>query len=190
MIRCVLVINLSSILEIGPGNGLISDILKRIGYNIKTLDINESLNPYYNMDIRNMDFRDLKDEFNLIITSEIFEHIKYREFLKTLKDISLITNLLIITLPHTNLNSYFFLIDINFPLFRQKNYKFGFKINYKKVVHDFSRWRYDIDNRHYRVMGKKGYSLKKTKRDIKKNGWLIQDSFFNLKNQSNSKTNL
>ncbi|MFX0186794.1 MAG: class I SAM-dependent methyltransferase [Candidatus Hodarchaeota archaeon] len=182
LIRCILEINPLNILEIGPGNGLVSDILKKIGYNVKTLDIDESLCPDYNMDIRDMTFLNLKDEFDLVIASQIFEHIKYEEFLSVINRCSLFTKILIITLPHTNLNSYFFSIDVNFPLLHQRNFKFGFKIYRKKVFHDLSTWRYDIDNRHYWVIGKKGYPLKKIKKDIVKNGWLIQDNFFNLKN--------
>ena len=53
IIRKVLEINPSKILEIGIGNQLVNNIIKLLHYEIKGLDVDESLNPDILMDVRN-----------------------------------------------------------------------------------------------------------------------------------------
>lgn len=174
LIQCVLELDPKKILEIGPGNRLVADILKKFGYNIKVLDINASLNPDYKIDIRNNSLIDLKGQFDLIIASQVLEHIKYPEFLDVMYNISLITSNSIITLPYFNKNSYFFSFNVNFPYFNKRiiNRKGGFKLIYKKLPHFYNEV-------HEWEIGTIGFPLRKIKNSLKANGWIIKKSFFN-----------
>ena len=176
LIRCILEIEPSNILEIGVGNHLVADILKKIGYSVRTLDIDKSLNPDYNMDVRSAALLDLKNKFDLIIASQVLEHIEYSDFLKVVYNLSLITKKLILTLPYTSLNAKFYSFIIKFPLFKRKMiFQWTRKFYFKKLPH--------ISNSsHYWEIGEKNYPLRKIKKDIINNGWIIQKNFFNQNN--------
>lgn len=91
IIKCVLMIDPIKILEIGIGNRLVLDILKKIGYDIKGLDIDEKLNPDYIMDAKDEELLKFKNQFDLMISSQMLEHIKYQNCLKVMKNVSEIT---------------------------------------------------------------------------------------------------
>ncbi|KKK51420.1 hypothetical protein LCGC14_3115140 [marine sediment metagenome] len=182
LIKRVLELNPVRILEIGMGNHLVADILEKMGYYIKVLDYDKSLNPDYVLDVRDKKILDFKDQFDLIISSQTFEHIKYSEYLEVISNLSLITKNLIITLPYCNRHSYILSFSINFPYFKADyvnvnyiNVRAGKKFYYKKSPPDYNR-------KHCWEIGTKGFPPRKIKKDIKKKGWIIKKSFFNQNN--------
>lgn len=72
----------TDILEIGIGTGLLSDLLKKRGWNIKTLDIDEDKSPDYCESALDFDYK--INSVKVVIAFEIFEHIPYDTFLKLL----------------------------------------------------------------------------------------------------------
>ena len=76
----------SSILEIGIGNGFFAHTMKWMGYNIKTSDINPDYHPDYLGDIR---YIAIDKTFDMVASFECFQHMPYKEFEKTIKKISL-----------------------------------------------------------------------------------------------------
>ena len=74
------------LLEIGIGNSCLSDILKRRGWGIKTLDIDEEKAPDFVLPVSDFKFND--HDFNTILAFEIFEHIPFDTFEKTIRNIS------------------------------------------------------------------------------------------------------
>ncbi|MBW1936730.1 MAG: class I SAM-dependent methyltransferase, partial [Deltaproteobacteria bacterium] len=54
----ILTLSLNSVLEVGIGNGLVANYLKRRGINITTLDIDERLMPDYVGSVLDMPFAD------------------------------------------------------------------------------------------------------------------------------------
>ena len=72
----------SHILEIGIGTGLLSDLLKKRAWNLKTLDIDEEKNPDFCDSAENFDYRG--NLIEIILAFEIFEHIPYPTFVKVL----------------------------------------------------------------------------------------------------------
>ena len=156
----IMKINPKKILEIGPGNGIVTSILKKIGFEVKTLDFDSSLNPDFVFDVSNDSILDLKQyDFDLILASEVFEHIKYEDFLKSLKNLSQMCQTLVITIPSERLRSCFFGFCLKLPLFGKISH--GFKLKYKRRPNIF-------EGQHYWEIGKTGYPFGKIKSDIKK----------------------
>ena len=69
----------SSILEIGCGNGFVNSMLRTIGYNAETLDINERLNPTYVGDISSTSLP-VQETFDLVLCAEMLEHLPFSDF--------------------------------------------------------------------------------------------------------------
>lgn len=172
-IEQVLQLRPKTILEIGPGPGVVTAALRKMGFSVKTLDMDESLQPDYHLSITDKNIETLLEKFDLIIASEIFEHIHYPDFLTTLEKLRGISNRLLITLPDTNKKSLFFAIRIRLPVLNK--IIFSFKFRFKRVPHIF-------DSQHYWEIGKQQFPLRKIIRDIGFNGWLIKKSFINIDN--------
>lgn len=75
-----------TILELGIGTGLLSDLLKKRNWKVTTLDIDEDKHP----DIceNALDFEYAEKGFNVLIAFEIFEHIPYATFQKLVEKLS------------------------------------------------------------------------------------------------------
>jgi len=151
------------ILEIGVGNGFLSDYLKKQNLNIQTFDIDASLNPNYVGDLTKLgDIIDKK--FEMIVCFETLEHIKFEDVPSVLDQMSTKTdNYLIISIPQVRL--YFslwlkiskikpldFLISLPFPM------------------------KHKFDGQHYWELGKKGYSIGKFEK-ILTNKFIVEDNF-------------
>jgi hypothetical protein len=74
------------LLEIGVGTSLLSDLLKRRGWNIVTLDIDEEKKPSFCGDA--LEFNYDAHNIEVILAFEIFEHIPFETFEKILKKFS------------------------------------------------------------------------------------------------------
>jgi len=71
------------ILEIGVGTGLLSDVLKKRGWNIQTLDIDEAKKPDYCESASDFDYH--KHNLDVVLAFEIFEHIPFAIFEKIIQ---------------------------------------------------------------------------------------------------------
>ncbi|MDO8424098.1 MAG: methyltransferase domain-containing protein [bacterium] len=163
-----------SILEVGPGNGVVTGILRSLGFKVETLDVDERLGTNHVGSITDEEtVKSLAGKFDLIMACQIFEHIKYEDFLKALRLIRRVAPRAVISLPHTELHSRFFYLNLKMPII--SNFTFAKKIIYKTVDHVFN-------GEHYWEMGKRGYPTGKVARDIKASGWCIEKSFFNPDN--------
>lgn len=172
-IQEVLKIRPKTILEIGPGPGMVTAALKKIGFSIKTLDIDGSLQPDYQLSVTDEKLGFLPEKFDLVVASEVFEHIAYDDFLIALKRIRNVTNRIILTLPDTNKRSLFFSIRLRLPLFNKLI--FSLKLRYGRVSHEF-------DGQHYWEIGTKSNPDKKVIKDINQCGWDIMDNYINIDN--------
>jgi len=100
----------NSILEIGPGNKLVSRELSSLGYNVTTCDFDEHVEPDIISDVRNLP---TDRHYDAIMACQILEHIPYTDFEKVLKDFHKISNkYVIISLPNRSVG---FLFLIKFP---------------------------------------------------------------------------
>jgi len=73
------------VLEIGIGNRITADYLKRNGIKIDTCDFDKNLEPDYIADIRKLPFRD--NSYDVIMAYEVFEHIPWKDINKALREL-------------------------------------------------------------------------------------------------------
>lgn len=87
-----------TVLEIGRGSGVVSTILKGMGINVATVDIDKDLKPDTVADVRKLPFS--KDSFDCVICCQVLEHLPFREFKKSLKELKRVSRgTIIISLP-------------------------------------------------------------------------------------------
>lgn len=99
-IRLVSSLKRKNILEIGIGNGLVSDFLKKAGLNVTTVDINPNLNPDIVGSITDLAEILQQRKFDIVLCSEVLEHMPFSNFEKAIKNIAVGTNeYAILTLP-------------------------------------------------------------------------------------------
>lgn len=88
------------ILEIGIGNGIVSDFLRKAGMNVTTFDINPNLNPDVVGSVLNLIEIFESRKFDLILCAEVLEHMPFECFERAIENISGATNqYAILTLP-------------------------------------------------------------------------------------------
>ena len=99
-LRLVHSLNKKNILEIGLGNGLVSDFLRKAGLNVTTLDINPNLNPDVVGSVEDLMSIFPKQKFDLVLCAEVLEHMPFEIFEDLIFNISHITReYVILTLP-------------------------------------------------------------------------------------------
>lgn len=99
------------ILEIGLGTGLISDMLKRRKWDIKTLDIDEDKHPDFCDSAVDFDYQ--KHGVQAVLAFEIFEHIPYSTFSKVIEKLSRSNvNAICFSLPWCDQELFSFLIKL------------------------------------------------------------------------------
>lgn len=146
-----MVINLKpkDVLEIGIGNGLVKEILKRLSIKVVTVDIDKELKPDKIGDIAGLSKVFSKDSFDTVLCAEVLEHIPFNQFENSLKEMYKVTRrYAIISLPYSG---PIFSCDIKVPLLKPIWLSVKIPAN---TTHRF-------DGQHYWEIGKKGYSLKK-----------------------------
>jgi ubiquinone/menaquinone biosynthesis C-methylase UbiE len=143
-----------SVLEIGPGSGIVSWVLRRMGISVTTVDIDERLKPYIVGDVTRLPFTDRS--FDTIFAAEVLEHIPFEEVPITLQEFSRVaTNSLVITLPHFS----HFAPSIALKLF-------PFLPRFSRVFPVSFPVSHRFDGQHYWEIGKRGTSLPVVKRTL------------------------
>src|SRR3989344_860983 len=99
--------NPKTVLEIGVGNKVVSDYLKKIGLKVTTCDFDKNLKPDVVADVLDLPFK--KESFDVVLCAEVLEHLPFGKFSKALKEIHRVTQTsAIITLPHFSLTNLYF----------------------------------------------------------------------------------
>jgi 2-polyprenyl-3-methyl-5-hydroxy-6-metoxy-1,4-benzoquinol methylase len=110
-LRLVYSLNEKSILEIGIGNGIVSDFLKKAGFNVTTFDINPNLSPDIVGNVTELIDIFQEPKYDLILCAEVLEHMPFEYFEKAIVNIAHTTKkYAILTLPR----SQRILVDIQF----------------------------------------------------------------------------
>lgn len=149
------VLNLKSktVLEIGPGNKTVTDALKKNNIEVTTVDIDSSLNPDVVASVTKLPFA--TESFDLVLCSEVLEHLPYDLFQKSLREIKRVCRRdVVLCLPHAGI---VFNFNFKFPLIKPKN--IFFKIPFFWKEHKFN-------GQHYWEIGKKNYSISKIRKGI------------------------
>ena len=134
------------ILEVGKGNGFVSDFFKKANFDFKTFDINENLNPDIVGNILELNtIIDFKPD--LILCSEVLEHIEFDLFEESLKQLSLASSkYVIITLPE--FKKFFGLnMQIRIPKLKVFSIPLFVKIRGNKILGSGHFWEIDYDEK-------------------------------------------
>ena len=162
-IQNVCKLNKQNVLEIGPGNGIVTYFLNKCGIKVITSDIDIHNAPTTLSDIVFLPFK--SNSFDIILCCEVLEHIPFSEFEPALLEIYRVTNeYLIISLPAPLLGFAFALNLPRLPIFK---FHFGMRYFRKK----------EFDGQHYWELGRKYYPKSLIEKSIKRTGFRIIDKF-------------
>jgi hypothetical protein len=113
------------ILEIGLGTGLLSDLLKKRNWRVKTLDIDAGKHPDFCESA--VDFSYAMNNVDCVLAFEIFEHIPYSTFEKLIKRLSQEkVKIILFSVPWNEIQ----LLSVSLKL--PKNIGFGFSLRFPK----------------------------------------------------------
>lgn len=158
--------NVRSILEVGPGNKIVADTLLKMGYSVKTLDNDPRIRPDFIGQIEKAKNLCQQKKFDLVLASEVLEHIPYTEFPSALQNLhELAKKYLILTLPYTSRGTFK-------PYFHAHLLPFCKPISWSKIFNLFPQ-PHIFNNQHYWEIGKQGYPLKKILQTIANNNFTI-----------------
>lgn len=173
LIAEVLQMKPKSILEIGPGNGLVTDILRKIGFSVRTLDLDPGVQPDIVADIADPKLSVLAGQYDLVIAAEVLEHVTFADALAVLRKLKDIAPRVILTLPYTSDHSRLFSWIVKIPGLHR--IQFTKKVFFKRAAHEFN-------GQHYWEIGKKGFELRRVRAAITEAGWHIAREFLNPDN--------
>lgn len=161
----IIELNPKKVLEIGIGNGFVSQYLQNRKINVVTLDIDERLEPDISGSILDIPFAD--SSFDTIASYEVLEHLPYEDAQKALSEIYRVSQKhVIISLPDCTL-AYRFCLSIP---------KIGM-INKLIPVPRLKAPQHIFDGQHYWEIGKMGYPQNKIISDIQKSGFKIKRTY-------------
>jgi len=155
----------NKVLEVGIGNGFVSEYLKKKGLNVVTLDIDQALGPNIAGSILSMPF--VSNSFDVVVCCQVLEHLPYGEFTRALRELHCISQkYIVLSLPdHTPV------YRLNLELPKVKPIK-------KLIPHPFPRsTHHKYDGEHYWIIGKSQYRLKRIESDIIRTGFKIIKSY-------------
>lgn len=151
-----------SVLEIGVGNGVVRDILKSFGHRVTTLDIDKSLKPDIVASLPNIK---LNKKYDVILACEVLEHIKFNDVEKSIKNLSKISDNIVISIPN---KSPYLSFAFKMPMIKLKGKVFSLPFNF--VPHKFQ-------GEHYWELGAFGISANKFKKIASKSGLECEISY-------------
>ena len=96
-----LIVNLKEILEIGKGNGFVSNYLRNRGMNVITLDMDKRLDPDIVGSVLELPLPD--ESFDVVMCCEVLEHLPYEDFRRALAEMFRVSRRhAILSLPDTD----------------------------------------------------------------------------------------
>ena len=161
----ILKLNPENVLEIGVGNKVVSDYLRKQGIKVTTVDIDPELKPDFVCSVTNLS-EVLKSKYDVVLCAQVLEHLPFSEFEKSLNEIKKVCKrYAIITLPYGG-------IDLSLIVYFPKK---GLK-KILSVKIPFPR-KHKFDGEHYWEIGKKGYSLSKIRKILSKY-FIVEKEFY------------
>jgi ubiquinone/menaquinone biosynthesis C-methylase UbiE len=139
---------------VGIGAGIEAAVLRHLGMNVFTVDIDPRLNSDVVASASDLPFRD--KSFDVVIASHVLEHLPFAYFDACLREIARTAHHALIYLPFACLVPELRLsVD---PLF-SRSLRLRIPLFWKQ---------YKFDGQHYWEIGVRGYSLGRIKREIEK----------------------
>ena len=95
-----------SVLLVWIWDWIVVEILRKLGFNVTTFDFDEGLNPDIVWDVKKID-EYIYDKYDIVVCSQVLEHIPFELFEATIKRICKITKNLLLSLPNKNIRVKF-----------------------------------------------------------------------------------
>lgn len=167
-VSSVLELEPKSVLVVGPGDGIVVDVLKKQIGKVKTFDIEKELNPDIVGSVNNIPLPD--NSFDVVLCAEVLEHLPFEKFEKCLSELRRVAGkYVVLSLPHFGPQ-----IKLNFKIPMIKEVRIAVKIPLPL--------KHNSGGAHYWEIGKRGYPPKKIRAMIEKY-FTIVDEFIPLENQ-------
>ena len=170
----------ASVLVIGVGDGIVVNTLKMQVENVKTLDYDAEFNPDFVCDVSNVDMAINAEKFDVVLCSQVLEHLEFEKFEDTIKKLANICNIgMILSLPQNK--RCLFACKLKLPkipliniiiqiprsniLCDQHYWELDYKTTTRKRVKNILERYFDIENQYYveNNLYHYFYILKKTK---------------------------
>jgi ubiquinone/menaquinone biosynthesis C-methylase UbiE len=157
-------VNPKTVLEVGLGEGVVADHLKRKGIAVTTVDIAADLHPDVVGSVTELPFK--AGAFDVVLAAEILEHIRFDDVPKALSEIARVARThAVISLPHPG---YVFSFVFKLPLLPR--IPLFFKIPFFWQTHTFN-------GEHYWELGKRTYSVDRFLRIARRAGLSLRQSY-------------
>lgn len=151
------------VLEIGPGSGHTTWLLRQWGYRVRTIDFDPGVKPDLVGDVTRLPLDDRCAD--CVLAAEVLEHLPFEEFGKALRELKRVSRgTVIVTLPAPFLGVASLW---NWPRLKPRGLFLGIPL---ALPHRF-------DGEHYWELGKWGYGMRKIERHIRKSGLRLVRTF-------------
>lgn len=118
-----------NVLEIGKGNGIVSDYLKKCGIQVTTFDINPALEPDVLGNVLELDTYFGEGEYEVILCGEVLEHMPFEQAKTAVAKIAAVCGRhSVITLPHCQRARFVFRGEIGIYLGRLGRFSRSFGV--------------------------------------------------------------
>ncbi len=146
-----------SVLEVGPGNGLVSAHLSRIGIDVTTCDFDKRVKPDVIADIRELPLPE--NRFDTVLAFEILEHIPFADVPKALAEIARVSRRhAVISVPYFGMTAEL-VLNLGIPFVWRKTLRLPIRIPYF-----LSRIGFEDSGQHYWEVGRRGYGKRRLRR--------------------------
>lgn len=165
-----------TILEVGPGNRIVTDVLIKMGYDVKTVDNDPNVLSDYHVDIRTITDK-IKMRFDLVLCCQVLEHIPFEDIFQVLRNFqNIANNYLVVTLPYTSLGTFKPYMDVKLlPFLGSIRWIRVFDMLPQKQL--LAR-----PGGHYWEIGKKGYPLVRILTLLRQSGWRVTKHYLIFEN--------
>ena len=129
-----------TVLEIGPGNGVVTYVLRKAGIHVDTLDHDPALKTNFVASVLDLPFK--PNSYDAVLCCQVLEHIPWKHFSSAMKEISIVAkSTILLSLPHL---SRYYNIAFQLPILGKKNFSLDFTQNFPMK----------FDGEHYWEIGK------------------------------------
>ncbi len=138
----------ATLLEVGVGDGTVTQIFRRDGVSVTTCDIAEDLRPDVTASVTGMPFE--KGQFDVVLAGEVLEHLRFEDVPVAFSELARVAKKgVVISVPDAGLT---FFLSVKVPFFPWAT--FFFKIPRFWKIHRF-------DGEHYWELGTRGFSVER-----------------------------